>query len=138
MLLVLSCALSTGAQGQSAPGDPTTDPSAVQRGEELFAGQHPFQNGGPPCASCHSVAGLSFPNGGTLAPDLTREYSKLGPQGIDIALETLFFPAMTPIYDTHSLTKVERGDLGAFLEQASMNHPPHGITPIIVLIPMGG
>ncbi|HKV78050.1 MAG TPA: hypothetical protein VJP02_07930 [Candidatus Sulfotelmatobacter sp.] len=73
-----------------------------------------------------------------MAPDLTEEYAKLGPQGIDVALETLFFPAMTPIYDTRSLTQEERSDLGAFLENASTNPPPRGITPIIVLIPIGG
>lgn len=73
-----------------------------------------------------------------MAPDLTREYAKLGPQGIDVALETLFFPAMTPVYDTHSLTREERSDLGMFLEQASTQPPPHGITPVIVLIPICG
>jgi len=73
-----------------------------------------------------------------LAPDLTRVYSKLGPQGIDVALETLFFPAMTPIYDTHSLTREERSDMSMFLEQASTRPPPPEITPIIVLIPICG
>lgn len=111
---------------------------SIQKGEELFAGRVPLRNGGPPCVTCHSVAGLPFPNGGTLAPDLTREYAKLGPEGIDTALQTLFFPAMTPIYDTHALTGEERSDLGAFLEQAGTKPPPRGITPIIVLIPIGG
>lgn len=138
MLPVLSCALAASGQGQSSSGKFMTDPAAVQRGKEFFAGQRPFRNGGPACASCHSIAGLAFPNGGTLAPDLTEEYAKLGPQGIDVALETLFFPAMTPIYDTHTLTKEERSDLGAFLENASANPPPRGITPITVLIPIGG
>jgi len=138
MLPVLSCALAASGQGQSASGEFTTDPAAVQRGKEFFAGQRPFRNGGPACASCHSIAGLAFPNGGTLAPDLTEEYAKLGPQGIDVALETLFFPAMTPIYDTHTLTKDERSDLGAFLANASTNPPPRGMTPIIVGIPIGG
>jgi hypothetical protein len=138
MAAALLCAFSTCGLGQSVSSESPADTLAAQRGEALFSGRRPLRNGGPPCASCHAVAGLPFPNGGTLAPDLTREYSKLGPQGIDVALETLFFPAMTPIYDTHSLTKEERGELGAFLEQASMNHPPHGITPIIVLIPIGG
>ena len=138
MFVILSCALATRGEGQPASGQSAADASAVQRGKEFFAGQRPLQNGGPACASCHSIAGLAFPNGGTLAPDLTEEYAKLGPQGIDVALETLFFPAMTPIYDTRSLTQEERSDLGAFLENASTNPPPRGITPIIVLIPIGG
>lgn len=138
MLAVLFCTFSTEGRGQSVASDSATDNLAAQQGKELFAGDRPLQNGGPACASCHSIAGLAFPNGGTLAPDLTQEYAKLGPQGIDVALETLFFPAMTPIYDTHPLTREERNDLSLFLEQASTKPPPHGITPVIVLIPICG
>lgn len=134
----LLCAFSRCGLGQSVSSESAADTLAAQRGEALFSGRRPLHNGGPPCASCHAVAGLPFPNGGTLAPDLTGEYAKLGPQGIDVALETLFFPAMTPIYDTHSLTREERSDLGMFLEQASTKPPPHGITPVIVLIPICG
>jgi mono/diheme cytochrome c family protein len=138
MAAALLRAFSTYGLGQSVSSESPADALAAQRGEALFSGRRPLRNGGPPCASCHAVAGLPFPNGGTLAPDLTREYAKLGPQGIDVALETLFFPAMTPIYDTHSLTREERSDLGMFLEQASTKPPPHGITPVIVLIPICG
>lgn len=64
----------------------------IKAGEALFTGQRRFQNGGPPCATCHSVATLPFPSGGTMAPDLTHEYSKLGPEGMHYALRTLYFP----------------------------------------------
>ncbi len=141
VLSILCLALPASTRGQSPlarPRESGVDTAAVERGEELFLGQRPFRNGGPPCATCHSVAGLPFPNGGTLAPDLTREYAKLGPEGIDVALQTLFFPAMTPIYDAHSLTTEERGDLSAFLEQAGTKPPPRGITSVIVLLPIGG
>ena len=138
MLAVLLCICSTDGRARSDASEAAADSLAAQRGKELFAGDRPLQNGGPACASCHSIAGLAFPNGGTLAPDLTQEYAKLGPQGIDVALETLFFPTMTPIYDTHSLTREERSELGMFLEQASTKPPPHGITPVIVLIPICG
>lgn len=138
MAAALLCCSSANGLGQSISSESAADNLAARRGEESFSGRRPLRNGGPPCASCHAVAGLPFPNGGTLAPDLTREYAKLGPQGIDVALETLFFPAMTPIYDTHSLTREERSDLGMFLEQASTKPPPHGITPVMVLIPICG
>lgn len=92
---------------------------SAERGEELFAGRVPFKNGGPPCAACHTVSGLSFPGGGTLGPNLTRTYSKLGPEGLSTALHTLFFPAMAPLYDRHLLTPSERSDLFAFFKQAN-------------------
>src|SRR5512138_299683 len=60
---------------QLPPGNPTT-------GKQLFSGERRFQNGGPACAACHSIAGLPFPNGGVIGPDLTGEYTKLGPEGM--------------------------------------------------------
>lgn len=39
----------------------------VAAGETLFTGRRRFQNGGPPCATCHNVATLPFPSGGTMA-----------------------------------------------------------------------
>jgi mono/diheme cytochrome c family protein len=101
--------------------------SAV-RGEALFAGRVPFQHGGPACAACHSIAGLPFPNGGTLGPNLTHEYKKLGPAGVNSALETLYFPTMVPLYDLHPLTVSEQADLKAFLESAGSQVPSRDIT----------
>lgn len=102
-------------------------------GKELFSGRVHFENGGPPCAACHSIAGLSLPNGGTLGPNLTREYSKLGPNGTAIALKTLYFPTMSPIYDSHPLAPEEQADLQAFLKEASASTPaPSDTLPIAV------
>lgn len=111
---------------------------SVTLGEALFAGQVPFRNGGPPCASCHSVAGLPFPNGGTLGPNLTHESAKLGPEGMDVALETLYFPAMVPLYDSHPLTVGEQADLKAFIESAGTQAPSPNLTPLIALIALAG
>lgn len=91
---------------------------SAERGEDLFTGRIPFRNGGPPCFACHTVSGLPFPGGGTLGPNLTRTYSKLGPEGLSTALHTLFFPAMAPLYDRHLLTASERSNLFAFFKQA--------------------
>lgn len=89
-----------------------------EAGQALFAGQRRFQNGGPPCATCHNVATLPFPSGGTMAPDLTHEYSKLGPDGMHYALRTLYFPAMNALFLKRQLTDQEERDLSAFFENA--------------------
>jgi mono/diheme cytochrome c family protein len=103
-------------------------------GRELFIGKARFQNGGPPCASCHSIAGLPFPNGGTLGPDLTGVSRKLGPHGMRVATKTLYFHVMTAIYDPHPLTLSERADLVAFFEQAATQPKPRLNTEIVALI----
>ena len=53
-----------------------------------------------------------------MGPDLTRVYSKMGPEGLNSALETLFFPAMTPLFRYRPLTANERRDLAALFESA--------------------
>jgi mono/diheme cytochrome c family protein len=100
-----------------------------QRGEQFFTGRIPFRNGGPPCSACHRVSGLPFPSGGTLGPDLTRTYSKLGSEGLDTALHTLFFPAMAPLYDPHPLTVSEQADLKAFFKEADSRPMTNDLTP---------
>ena len=102
-------------------GQPPSSPE--QYGRALFTGQARMQAGGPPCASCHSISGLGFPNGGALGPDLSGIYQTLGPDGTDAALQTLFFPTMMPIYDKRPLTPGEQKALKAFLAQA-------GTTPV--------
>jgi len=106
------------------------DPAAA--GKALFTGLAHFQNGGPPCITCHSVSSLPYPKGGTLGPDLTGSFAILGPEGMDAALETLFFPTMVPIYDTRPLTADEQRNLKAFLAQAGVGAPPTNVTPVIV------
>ena len=112
-------------------------PEAVQasarRGEELFTGGTRLRNRGPACISCPSIAGLPFPNGGTLGPDLTQVYKKLGPQGAQAAMQTLFFRVMTPIYNAHMLAPEEQADLMAFLEHAETKSSSRWNTQIILL-----
>ncbi len=115
----------------SAGNFQTDSPGSVQNGKFLFSGTIRFQNGGPPCAGCHSVSGLSFPNGGTLGPDLSKESAKLGPEGMDAVLQTLFFPTMAPIFDARPITVAEQHDLKAFLDQAQSGPPPSNVTPIM-------
>lgn len=53
-----------------------------------------------------------------MAPDLTHEYSKLGPQGMHYALRTLYFPAMNALFLKRQLTAGEESDLTTFLQDA--------------------
>ncbi len=100
-------------------GTTTASPGSPSVGKSLFTGAVRFKNGGPQCAACHSVTGLSFPGGGAMGPDLTKVYSKLGPDGLNSALETLYFPAMTPLFAHRPLTAQERRDLAAFFQGAA-------------------
>lgn len=110
------------------------------RGESLFTGTIRFRNGGPACVSCHSIAGIPFPGGGTLGPDLTHAYRKLGPLGTRSAIETLYFHVMTPIYSAHPLTPEEQADLMAFLEQAESRPQPHSSAQLVLVaaVVLGG
>lgn len=96
----------------------TNSPDAIRAGESLFRGATRFTHGGPACAACHNVSGLPFPAGGTMGPDLTHEYAKVGAVGLQGSLQTLFFPTMTPLFATRPLTTDEQNQLFAFLKDA--------------------
>lgn len=133
-LLLVACLAAVAGGARAAPGLT----GQAEQGRLLFGGQRPFQNGGPACAICHDIAGMRFPAGGTLGPDLTGEYSKLGPDGTAVALQTLFFPTMAPIFAGRLATPEEQADLTAFL-QAAGSLPRHWhITGWIVLIALAG
>ncbi len=107
------------------------DQAPVSAGQALFTGAVRLQNGGPPCMACHSVSGAPFPNGGSLGPDLTGASALLGTEGIRLALQTLFFPTMNPIFTGRPLTIQEQNNLTAFLDQAGKGAPPKDLTPFI-------
>ena len=113
---------------------PETMHGSASRGEALFIGRTRFHNRAPACISCHSVAGLSFPNGGTLGPDLTPVYEEFGGQGTQYAMQTLFFPVMAPIYNAHPLVPEEQADLVAFFKQAQAKPQSHWTTQILILV----
>lgn len=111
--------------------------ASPEAGRALFTGAVRFTNGGPACASCHTAAGVGFPGGGRMGPDLTRAYLKLGPEGLNLALETLYFPAMMPLYAYRPLTPEERRQLAAFLQNASQR-PPEPSTAAVAAIGLAG
>ncbi len=109
------------AWAQATQGSPSA-------GKNLFTGRIRFQNGGPACASCHSVASIPFPNGGTLGPDLTQSYAKFSPDGVAAILQTLFFPTMVPLFNAKPLTTAEQLDLAAFFKAVAQRPPPAALT----------
>lgn len=141
VLCACSFAVPSGAQGQesqspsesTSAATPMLPAGSAARGEELFTGQLRLQNGGPPCGACHSIAGLPFPNGGTLGPNLTGAYKKLGARGMPVAMKTLYFPVMTSIYDPHPLTLEERADLLACFAEAAVQPRARWNTEMIAL-----
>ena len=54
-----------------------------------------------------------------MGPDLTGAYAKLGPDGLNSALETLYFPAMTPLFAYRPLTPDERRNLATYFESVN-------------------
>lgn len=118
----------------AASPTPEMPPGSPSRGESLFTGRTDFLNRGPACISCHSIAGLSFPNGGTLGPDLTHTYTRLGPRGTEAALQTLYFGVMAPIYGDHPLAPEEQRDLMAFFKQSETRPETQWNTRILILI----
>ncbi len=118
--------------GESAPAEtPAQQPQVQGRreaGEALFRGEQRFVNGGLPCAACHGTSGLgaftvALENAsyGSLGPDLTNVYSRLGAQGLQSVLQTLPFPVMQPIYANAPLTPQEQADLAAYFQYLDEN-----------------
>jgi hypothetical protein len=140
-LLVLLCEAPCFAKQEAAnqvQDLQTNRQGSVFSGKKLFTGATRFKNGGPACAACHSIAGLAFPNGGSLGPDLTGTYTKLGPLGLDAAMQTLYFPAMEPIFNVRPLTPQEQQDLKVFFTEAQSSTPPRDSTPVLVGLAFAG
>ncbi len=110
---------STPEQGPSPQQPPaTTLPGNPDIGRMYFTGERKFAEGGPPCISCHSAAGADI-QGGTLAPDLSNLYQRLGENGVRGVLQSLQFPVMKDVYKDKSLTEDEIADLTAFFKEMS-------------------
>lgn len=112
--------------------------AAADRGRLLFAGTARLANGGPACAECHDVAGLPFPHGGSVGPDLTRSYSKYGPEPLETVLSTLYFPTMQALFAQRVLTQEERRDLSAFFQRADALPAPRSATPVFAAAGIAG
>lgn len=108
------------AQGSSPPATAAGD---ADLGGRLFSGVVRFANGGPACGACHDNAMLPRPGGGSMGPDLTSVYTRMGPQGVRTALATLYFPTMMPLFRLHPLTASEQAAIDAFLHSTTQAAP---------------
>ncbi len=113
-----------GAQGGLDTGEPVPELISVQvtegdaeRGENFFTGPTRFENRGPSCSACHSSSGLGALGGGSLGPDLTGAFARLG-DALIIWPETVV--PMRPIYTERPLTEQEKADLLAFFKSADI------------------
>jgi len=110
----------------TAAGDPT-------RGKALFLGSLHFQNGGPPCMSCHSIDDAGILGGGAMGPNLTQAFAKYGDAGLASALATIPFPTMKPIFADGPLTPQEQADLHAYIQSAAGQPQTNRLVPFLAL-----
>lgn len=87
-----------------------------KKGKELFNGERKFKNDGASCISCHHVNISDAVQGGLLAADLTKSFSRNGGlPGIKGILEFPPYPAMKDAYQHAAITEDESIKLQVFL-----------------------
>lgn len=106
-------------------------------GKGLFTGAIRFQNAGPPCMACHSIAGIGALGGGALGPDLTGAYAKFGEVGLAAILSNMPFPTMRPIFSPRPITPEEQDHLLAFLRQTVPERPRGAVAQLVLLTLVG-
>lgn len=109
------------------------------RGRALFTGASRLANGGPPCMSCHSIAGLGALGGGALGPDLTFAYNTYGGDaGLATFLNTTPTVTMNAVWTQQPLTPAEQDDLRVFMQEASVQQrPPQALWQLAGLSVLG-
>ncbi|MBI2331350.1 MAG: cytochrome c [Chloroflexi bacterium] len=114
---------------------PTGD---ATRGKALFVGDKRFENSGPQCMSCHSIAGIGALGGGSLGPDLTANgYTKYG-EGLAAFLGAPPTVTMNVVWKDTPLTPQEQADLFAFMKNASVSgREPGALLQIALLAILG-
>lgn len=89
------------------------------KGKALFDGSRNFKNGGAACISCHHVNTAGIVQGGLLAKDLTKTFSRIGGfAGIKGILSSPPYPAMKDAYAHATITEDESIQLQIFLMRA--------------------
>ena len=100
-------------------------PQDVETGLAYFVGDRSFENGGPPCVSCHSIKSIQV-MGGSVGPDLSNvfikgEYTAFG--GDKVRLKSYLLnpdtPTMRGIWASSPLTDTEASALALLLQYAS-------------------
>jgi len=102
----------------------------VARGRDLFLGHRRLQQGGAPCFACHNVRGgggnEGVMGGGTLGPDLTFVYARLGEKALTPALAQTATPIMHAVYGEAALESDEQFALKAYFARLARDgtYPP--------------
>ena len=112
------------AAGQAASAPVQATPEI---GKDLFTGVKRFQNGGPPCMACHSVAGIGALGGGQLGPDLTGAGERYGgAAGLSAFIIGSPTPIMKTVWSERPLTTEEGASVVAFIGEAGVIQRPTG------------
>ncbi|MCE4566952.1 cytochrome c [Maribellus sp. CM-23] len=98
----------------------------LNEGNSLFYGYKPFENGAPPCASCHSLNDGILIGGGNLSFNLSQSYAKLGMPGINAILSNPPFPAMQDALKGKDLTGKEKEALMALVHYSGQHEVSTG------------
>jgi mono/diheme cytochrome c family protein len=90
-------------------------PEEIARGQAIFLGSRRLQRGGAPCFACHTVRGEAWMGGGTLGPDLTFAYARLGEKELGPMLSEMSTPVMRSVYADAALEDDEQFAVKAYL-----------------------
>lgn len=146
--LIAGCLLISVVVQAAEPAETTpaavSETAPVEKGDYntgriLFTGEKVFQNGGPPCISCHS-AGLGKLDGGLLGPNLTKVYADPAKQALlNVAwVNSPGIPVMGPIFSNKNITEDEMNHLKAFFKTASEKEVAPSSTGKFTLISLLG
>lgn len=118
------------APGAAVSERPFTE-ADIATGRQLFMGEQPLANGGPPCVSCHTLGTIGGLGGGRLGPDLTRVYDRLGGRkGVGAWLSNPPTPTMQSLFGKRALQPEEIFSLLAVIDDASQRGRPAGTSLI--------
>ena len=127
--------LGSGATTGGAAGLPAGD---ATNGKAYFVGDKRFENGGPQCMSCHSVAGLGALGGGNLGPDLTTSGFVQSDAAFAAFMGAPSTVTMGAIWANTPLSAQEQADLYAFLSKATVTQrAPSALMQIAALAIVG-
>jgi mono/diheme cytochrome c family protein len=113
-------------------------PEDIRRGLDLFTGRRRLANGGAPCLSCHTVAGLGGLSGGQLGPDLTKVYERMqGRKNLAAWLQAPATPTMQPVFSVRPLVNEEILPLVAWLENETRTGGAPEASPRVAFLLLG-
>ena len=99
--------------------------SDVVIGQQIFLGERRLANGGPACASCHTLGTIGGLGGGRLGPDLTQVFDRLGGRkGLGAWLSAPPTQTMQSVFRNHALQPEEILPLLAVIDDASKRGRP--------------